>query len=119
MRRFVAIAITAAILSTACSGGFLFSKKPWRDYSRLPFSEENWKAGDTLERGRMRHDMMEKLEGKPREEVLRLLGEPDEFTTKDGVEYIWYYTEHPGRRNLLKTPISFGKNNKAVFGIVE
>jgi hypothetical protein len=61
--------------------------------------------------------MYDQIRGKSRDEVIRMLGEPDGKSTEDGVEHIWYNTEHVGRTDLLKSVISFDKNGKVVRGM--
>ncbi|MEQ1764301.1 MAG: hypothetical protein ABL984_14315 [Pyrinomonadaceae bacterium] len=115
-RRAIIILSLVGMISAAGCSKFLH-KKPWRDYSKLPFNEQQWKNGDTIERGRMRSDMIDQIKGKTREEVIRMLGEPDKTTNVDGVDYLVYKTEHVGRTDLMETLIGFDKNGKVMRGM--
>ena len=109
------VAIAAIVFCSACST--FFPRKPWRTYDEMPFDSKRWRDADEVDRGRMRGDMIDKITGKSRDEVLGILGDPDEKVTRDGTEYLLYNTEHPGRRNYLQTPISFTSDGKARIGM--
>ena len=109
MKRMIirTLVLLCVISATACNQ--FLHKKPWRDYSKLQFNEQQWKAGDTIERGRMVSNMYDQIRGKTREDVIKMLGEPDGRVTEDGAEHIWYNTEHVGRKDLLKRVIRLNK----------
>jgi hypothetical protein len=54
-------------------------KKPWRSYEQQPFDSQKWRDGDAIERGTMFGDLYKNriLNGKTKEGVVALLGEPD------------------------------------------
>ena len=87
---------------------------PFRDYSSKPFNSQEWLAGDSIERGRMMRDLSKShiLNGKSKEEVLKLLGEPDK-KSEDGNKEIWQYqVKFAGENPSNYFPVSF-KDNKA------
>lgn len=115
VRRMVGIIAILCMMSAVGCNQFMH-KKPWREYSKLPFNEQQWKDGDTIERGRMVSNMYDQIRGKTREEVIKMLGEPDGRMSENGAEHIWYNTEHVGRSDLLKSMIMFDKDGKVARG---
>ena len=100
----------------ACAG----VKRPWRDYSDIPFSSEQWLAGDKIERGRMATSMFRNpaLRIATREDAVRSLGEPDLKKTIEKNE-VWFYRVDigiPGGMDLV--PISFDPQGRGSSGYV-
>jgi hypothetical protein len=98
------------MLNAACgSGGAGAVKNPLRDYSDKPFSPPEWLAGDAVERGRMTIDIFRNRipNGKSKEDVLKLFGEPDKKTTIENRE-VWLYRVDKGHNQALPFfPVSF------------
>lgn len=99
--------------STSC--GF---NKFWRSYEPKPFDSQKWRDGDAQERGTMFVDLFKKrtINGKTKDEVLALLGEPDKRTTGDGYEIWNYKVEFAGEKPTQFFPVSFDRNGKATTG---
>lgn len=93
-------------------------RKFWRSYEPQPFDAQKWQNADAQERGTMFVDLYKKrlVHGKPKEEVLTLLGEPDKKSTGGGSE-IWHYkVEFAGEEPVQYFPITFDKNGRAGIG---
>lgn len=93
-------------------------RKFWRSYEQQPFDAQKWRSSDALERGTMFVDLYSKrrIHGKPKEEVLALLGEPDKRSTGGGSE-IWHYkVEFAGEDPVQYFPVTFDKNGRAGIG---
>lgn len=91
-------------------------RHPWRDYSAKPFNSAEWLAGDAIERGRMYGDIFEKnlLEGKSKDAVVKLLGEPDKKATVEDREVWLYRIENRFHNRLNQFPVTF-ENKKGAF----
>jgi hypothetical protein len=92
--------------------------KFWRSYEPQRFDSQKWRDGDTLTRGTMFIDLFtkRKINGKTREEVLALLGEPDKKSTSSDYE-IWHYrVEFAGENPTQYFPVTFDKNGRAGIG---
>jgi len=103
-----------AALNLACAG----FKKPWRDYSPIPFSSEDWLAGDKIERGRMLRDMYRNpnLDIGNRDSAKRSLGEPDLKKTIENKE-VWFYRMDLGISGAMDLiPISFDEKGRGSSG---
>ena len=101
-------------VSLSCS----LPRKFWRSYEQQPFDAQKWRSSDAQERGTMFVDLYSKrrIHGKPREEVLALLGEPDKKLTGGGSE-IWHYkVEFAGEDPVQYFPVTFDKNGRAGIG---
>ncbi|MEJ7848851.1 MAG: hypothetical protein WKF92_12265 [Pyrinomonadaceae bacterium] len=95
-------------------------KKPWRDYSAKPFSSQEWLAGDRIERGRMTLDLFKKRipNGKTREQIVEILGEPDKKKTVEKRE-VWFYKTDIGISGAFDNfPVSFDDKERASAGVV-
>lgn len=96
-------------------------KKPWRDYSKKKFDVKEWREGDAIERGRMYSDLHRNpiIEGKTRDDVLKVLGEPDKKATVEGTEVWLYQVEVVGEKPLKYCPVSFNKKGGAWQGMAK
>lgn len=111
----VSLLLIAAV-NLSCMG----FRKPWRDYSDKPFNSKDWLAGDRIERGRMTHDVFKKRipNGKSRDQILGIFGEPDRKKTVEGKE-VWFYKTDIGIPDALDMfPISFDDKGRAYVGVV-
>ncbi|HEY0426746.1 MAG TPA: hypothetical protein VGC76_02965 [Pyrinomonadaceae bacterium] len=95
--------------------GCAMSNKFWRSYEPRPFDSQKWREGDALERGTMFIDLFKKrkINGKTKEEVMTLLGEPDKKSTAGGFELWHYKVEFAGESPVQYFPVTFDKNGKA------
>ena len=101
----------------ACAG----VRKPWRDYEKKPFDSEKWRKGDRIDRGTMYFDLFEKrtLNGKTRDDVVRLLGEPDKKLSVEGREVWLYRIDVIGEWTSPCFPVSFEPNGKTFAGRIK
>ena len=118
-------------LKTAILSGllvsFLFSnaacvfKNPFRDYSPKPFNAAEWRAGDTIERGRMVSKMDDGIfvDGREKEDVLKLLGEPDAKETKGGREIWLYRIDFKFESSMKYLPVTFDPRYGTFIGAFE
>jgi outer membrane protein assembly factor BamE (lipoprotein component of BamABCDE complex) len=92
--------------------------KPVRDVSEKPFNSEEWLEGDAVERGQMFADIYARqiLDGRSREEVRGLLGEPDRKQSVEGREEWLYYVEHSRKLPQRYFPVSFEDDGKTFAG---
>ena len=104
------------ILILSVNLGCLNVRRPWRDYSDKPFNSQEWLAGDAIERGRMYSDIYNSrtLEGKSREYVVILLGEPDKKATVEGREVWLYRIENRFHNRLNQFPVTFDSKKGAM-----
>jgi outer membrane protein assembly factor BamE (lipoprotein component of BamABCDE complex) len=105
-----------SLLSLSCT----MPNKFWRSYEPQQFDAQKWKSGDALERGTMFVDLFKKrrINGKTKDEVLELLGEPDKKSTAAGE--IWYYKiELAGENPLQYFPVTFDKNGRTAAGMTQ
>ena len=95
-------------------------RKPWRDYKARPFDSQEWRKGDRITRGTMYFDLFEKhtVNGKTRDEVRQLLGDPDKKTSSEGLEVWLYRIDIIGEWDRPCFPVSF-RNDKAFAGRVK
>ena len=114
----VPLSLIAILLITLACG---FIKNPLRDYSEKPFNSEEWLKGDAVERGRMFTDIYAKriLEGKSKESVLEMLGEPDKKQEIEGREVWLYYVEHSHKLPQKYFPVSFEGTEKTFAGKIK
>lgn len=96
-------------------------KNPYRDYAEKPFSAAEWLAGDAVERGRMYGDLFgsRTLDGKSREEIVELLGEPEKKISVEGREVWLYRVEHAYQTPMKYFPVSFDTKRGAFAGRVK
>lgn len=110
-------ALMLIFVVTGCAG----IKKPWRDYSKLPFNSADWKTGDKIERGRMSQDwqkLRNDLQGRTPDTVREMLGEPDLKRTIENRE-VWFYRVDIGIAGGMDLiPVSFDDKGKSMFGMV-
>jgi len=90
-------------------------KNPFRDYSHKPFNSQEWRAGDTVERGRMIKDLYgsRDLDGESRESVVEMLGEPDKKSEVEARE-VWLYRIYIPQSPMKYFPVSF--EGRKAFG---
>ena len=115
LKSLALISICLLVLLGNSGCGF---NKFWRNYEQKPFDSQKWRDGDALERGTMIVDLLKKrtINGKTKDEVLELLGEPDKRSTADASE-IWHYNvELAGENPTQSFPVTFDKNGKAATG---
>jgi hypothetical protein len=95
--------------------------KPGRDYSSKPFDSQQWREGDAQTRGTMYFDLFAKrrLNGKTREQVVELLGEPDKQTSAESREVWLYRIEIRGETLLRYFPVSFNAAGTAFGGRIQ
>ena len=116
--KLAACVLIAVAISLACVG----TKRPWRDYSEIPFSSVDWLAGDRIERGRMaRHfdSMRSSLGGLTPEGMTVLLGPADIKKTIENRE-VWFYRVDigiVGGRDLV--PVSFDDKMHSKWGMAK
>jgi hypothetical protein len=101
-------------LNSACG----IIKNPFRDYSSKPFNAREWRAGDTIERGRMVRNMngLIFVDGNDKEDVLKLLGEPDEKEFKDGREVWLYRIDFKYETSMKYLPVTFDPRHGTFIG---
>ena len=119
-RKYVQTAIfssclTAFLLLNAACG---VVKNPFRDYSSKPFNAQEWRAGDTIERGRMVSNMDNLIfvDGSDKADVLKLLGEPDEKETQNGREIWLYRVDFKYRTSMKYLPVTFDPRYGTMIG---
>lgn len=112
----IAAFFLVSAIATCSACGLFLPRKPWRTYDKMQFDSQKWRDGDRLERGRMRSEMIKRVSGKTRDQILEMLGEPDEKMSIKGNEFWIYETEHAGRQSYLRNSIDFGPDGKADFG---
>ncbi len=114
---------TLCLLVIVLTGlGCLGIKRPWRDYSPIPFDSKAWLAGDKIERGRMNRDFItsrNKFGGLTTNGVVELLGQPDLKKTIENKE-VWFYRVDIGISGGMDLiPISFDEKGRSMFGMVQ
>jgi hypothetical protein len=98
------------------SNGF---KSPLREWTPKPFNSAEWLAGDRWLRARMRQDIFEKRipNGKQRQEIANLFGEPNGKRTIEGRE-VWFYNINTGETDDIDMlAISFDAKGRAFAGL--
>ncbi|HLM00098.1 MAG TPA: hypothetical protein VK400_03520 [Pyrinomonadaceae bacterium] len=114
--------LTALLLAIAFSGsGCGLVKNPFREYSEKPFTPSEWLAGDTVERGRMYGDLFNSraLDGKSKEEIADMLGEPEKKISVEGREVWLYRVEHQYQTPMKYFPVTFDTKRGAFAGRVK
>ncbi|HEX8734440.1 MAG TPA: hypothetical protein VF721_03905 [Pyrinomonadaceae bacterium] len=114
--------LTFCLLAIAFSSGACgMVKNPYRDYSERPFSSAEWLTGDTVERGRMYSDLFDSraVDGKSKEEIVELLGEPEKKISVEGREVWLYRVEHSSQTPMQYFPVSFDTKRGAFAGRVK
>lgn len=113
--------VLCLIVIMTVSLGCLNIKRPWRDYTEKPFNSKEWLAGDEIERGRMAKDVFRQKvpDGKSKEKVLELFGQPDRKVTVEGREVWLYKAENRFHNRLNLLPISFDSKEGTFAGGVK
>ena len=103
------------LISLGGCGGF---NRIGRSYEPIPFNSQKWRDGDAQIRGTMFIDLFKKriINGKTKDEILALLGEPDKKSTVDGSELWHYKVEFAGENPVQSFSVTFDKNGKAAMG---
>jgi hypothetical protein len=104
-------------ISLACAG----VKRPWRDYSPIPFSSAAWLAGDKVERGRMLRSMFRnpEVDVSNRDAALKTVGEADLKKTIENRE-VWFYRIDQGIVGAMDLiPVSFDAQGRGSIGMVK
>ncbi len=116
--KVIDLALVCLLLMSASFGCTM--KKPWRNYEQQPFDSQKWRDGDALTRGTMVIDLHTKrtINGRSKEGVVQLLGEPERKRSNDGSEVWLYQVEMAGEKPRQFLPVSFDKNGRASAGIV-
>ncbi len=102
--------------------GCMNVKRPWRDYSDRKFDSKEWLAGDEIERGRMVLEIFkerEKFNGKSRDEIIGLFGEPTKKLTVEGREVWLYKTTNRFHNDLNLFPVTFEGKKGAIIGAIK
>jgi hypothetical protein len=109
--------LAIALFNSACG----MVKNPYRDYSERPFSSAEWLRGDTVERGRMYSDLFDSraVDGKSKEEIVELLGEPEKKIAVEGREVWLYRVDHSYQTPMQYFPVSFDTKRGAFAGRVK
>jgi hypothetical protein len=109
--------LAIALSSSACG----LVRSPFREYSEKPFSATEWLAGDSVERGRMYSDLFSSrtLDGKSRDEIAALLGEPEKKVSIEGREVWLYRVEHSYQTPMKYFPVTFDTKRGAFAGRVK
>ena len=109
--------LAIAFFNSACG----MVKNPYRDYAERPFSSADWLKGDTVERGRMYSDLYgsRAVDGKSKEEIVELLGEPEKKISVEGREVWLYRVEHSYQTPMQYFPVSFDTKRGAFAGRVK
>jgi hypothetical protein len=109
--------LAIAVFNNACS----LVKNPFRDYSEKPFIAAEWLGGDAVERGRMYSDLYgnRTVDGKSKDEIVVLLGEPEKKISVEGREVWLYRVEHQYQTPMKYFPVSFDTKRGAFGGRVK
>jgi len=109
--------LAIAFFGSACG----LIKNPYRDYAEKPFSSSEWLTGDAVERGRMYSDLFSNraLDGKSKDDVTKLLGEPEKKISVEGREVWLYHVEHQYQTPMKYFPVTFDTKRGAFAGRVK
>ena len=109
--------LAIALFNSACG----LIKNPYRDYAEKPFSSPEWLGGDAVERGRMYGDLFSSraLDGKTKDEIAKLLGEPEKKISVEGRDVWLYRVEHAYQTPMKYFPVSFDAKRGAFAGRVK
>lgn len=121
-REFIKTTILAGLIASVLfSNAACVFKNPFRDYSSKPFNAKEWREGDTIERGRMVKNMDDSIfvDGWDKEDVLKLLGEPDEKETKNGREIWLYRIDFKYESSMKYLPVTFDPRLGTFIGAFE
>ncbi len=99
-------------------GGCAGFNRIGRSYEQVPFNSQKWRDGDAQIRGTMFLDLFKKriVNGKTKDEILTLLGEPDKKSTVNDSEIWQYRIEFAGENPAQSFSVTFDKNGKASMG---
>ena len=92
-----------------------------KDYKPREFDSEKWRSGNKTVRGTMYADLFEKrtLTNKTKEEVEKLLGEPDKKMLVEGREVWLYRLDVRGEWTSPCFPVSFEPTGRSFAGRVK
>jgi hypothetical protein len=113
--------IFCLLLTIFVSIGCGMIKDSYREYTEKSFNSSEWLGGDAVERGRMYGDLFTNrtLDGKSKEEVTALLGEPEKIITIENREVWLYRVEHQHQTPMKYFPVSFDTKRGAFAGRVK
>jgi hypothetical protein len=96
-------------------------RSPFRDYAEKPFSSTEWLGGDAIERGRMYGDLFSNrlLDGKSKDEIVQLIGEPEKKIAVEGRDVWLYRVEHAYQTPMKYFAVSFDAKRGAFAGRVK
>ena len=109
--------IFIAAVTLGCAG----VKRPWRDYSPIPFNSAAWLAGDKVERGRMLRSMFRNpdVDLTDRSAAIKTLGEADIKKTIENKE-VWFYRIDQGIVGAMDLiPVSFDDKGRGSVGFAK
>lgn len=112
------IIFTIVLLFNAACG---IVRNPFRDSSNIPFNSEVWKKSDAFERGRMFDDMIRKnlIDGLNKDELVKLLGEPDKKRVEEGNDIYLYKIEVGHNTTIPYLGITIDKKMGAFLGAIK
>lgn len=117
-RKIVTVCISVYFLILLSISAGCLLKNVGRSYEQQPFDSKKWRDGDDIERGTMVVDLHRNriIQGKTSQEVLVLLGAPDNRTSNEGLEVWLYKVKNSGVYPRNHFPVSFDKDGKAFVG---
>ncbi|HVE57638.1 MAG TPA: hypothetical protein VNB22_12465 [Pyrinomonadaceae bacterium] len=112
------IARASILLLLVLLGGCAGFNRIGRSYAPIPFNSQKWRDGDAQIRGTMFVDLFKKriVNGKTKDDVLMLLGEPDKKSIVNDSEIWQYRVEFAGENPVQSFSVTFDKNGKAAMG---
>ena len=112
------IAHASVLLLLVLIGGCAGFNRLGRSYNPIPFDSQKWRDGDAQVRGTMFLDLFKKriVNGKTKDEVRALLGEPDKKSTVNNSEIWQYRVEFAGENPAQSFSVTFDKNGQAAMG---
>lgn len=105
------------IFNAACE----IVKNPFRESSNIPFNSEVWKKKDAFERGRMFDDIIRKnlIGEQNKDELVKLLGEPDKKRVEEGNDIYLYKIEVGHNTTMPYLGITIDKKMGAYLGALK
>lgn len=96
-------------------------RNPFRESSNIPFNSEVWKKSDSFERGRMFDDIIKKnlIDGLNKDELVKLLGEPDKKRIEEGNDIFLYRIEIGHNTTMPYLGITIDKKMGAYLGALK
>lgn len=96
-------------------------RNPFRESSNIPFNSEVWKKSDAFEKGRMFDDIIRKnlINGQDKDELVKLLGEPDKKRVEEGNDIYLYKIEVGHNTTMPYLGITIDKKMGAYLGAIK